>query len=270
MHLKSKIKIKDIEYSQLIDNIYKVFIRTNIEKHSTYYEYDEYSIITEIEDKDVEGNIRMNVDKYIALAKLQEEENQKNENLKALKTNLTNSDYKILKDLENYSLGLTMPYEYSTLLAERQELRDSINNIENNDTLEIDTLSQLKERKIKEMCSAAQTTITNGIDYGDNGEHYRLNTSDQINFMFLNSMAIAGKKVPYHADGQLCRIYEPEEMIGLVQKALSWIVYHTTYYNLLKHQIQEMVTEKEVKDVYYGCPLKEEYYEILKTISEQS
>ena len=88
--------------------------------------------------------------------------------------------------------------------------------------------------------------------------------------MFLNSMAIAGKKVPYHADGQLCRIYEPEEMIGLVRKALSWIVYHTTYYNLLKHQIQEMVTEKEVKDVYYGCPLKEEYYEILKTISEQS
>lgn len=270
MHLKSKSKVKDVEYNQLANNIYKIFIRTNIEKHSNYYEYDEYSIITEIDDESIEGNIRMNTDKYIALAKLQEEENKKNEELKSLKTDLTNSDYKILKDLENYSLGLTMPYEYSALLAERQELRDSINNIESNDSLEIDTLSQLKLRKIKEMCSAAQTTITNGIDYGDKGEHYRLNTSDQINFMFLNSMATAGKKVPYHADGELCRIYEPEEMMGLVQKALGWIVYHTTYYNLLKHQILEMVTEKEVKDVYYGCPLKEEYYEILKTISEQS
>ena len=270
MHLKSKSKVKDVEYNQLANNIYKIFIRTNIEKHSNYYEYDEYSIITEIDDESIEGNIRMNTDKYIALAKLQEEENKKNEELKSLKTDLTNSDYKILKDLENYSLGLTMPYEYSALLAERQELRDSINNIESNDSLEIDTLSQLKLRKIKEMCSAAQTTITNGLDYGDKGEHYRLNTSDQINFMFLNSMATAGKKVPYHADGELCRIYEPEEMMGLVQKALGWIVYHTTYYNLLKHQILEMVTEKEVKDVYYGCPLKEEYYEILKTISEQS
>ena len=34
--------------------------------------------------------------------------------------------------------------------------------------------------------------------------------------------------------------------------------------------VKDRAIMKEVKDVYYGCPLKEEYYEILKTISEQS
>lgn len=269
MHLKTKDKITDVVYEKLSDNIYKVYLSINIKKNDNYYECDRYTIITEIDDENIEGYIRLNSDKLINIAKLQEEEDNKKNELNSLKNNLSNSDYKILKDLENYSLGLTMPYEYSVLLAERQELRDNINNIESNSDNSIDTLEQLKARKIKEMCSAAQTTITNGIDYGDNGEHYRLNTSDQINFMFLNSLATSGKRVPYHADGKLCRIYEPEEMLGLVQAALSWIVYHTTYYNLLKHQILELDSEKEVKEVFYGCALKEEYYEILKQISEQ-
>jgi hypothetical protein len=121
------------------------------------------------------------------------------------------------------------------------------------------------KRKIIEMSAICQTTITNGIDY--NGEHYRLNTTDQINLTSLYSLAQLGQSVPYHADGQVCRIYTPEEMVGLAQAGTQWIIYHTTYFNLLKHQILEMSTIEEVEAVTYGMELKPEYQSTLNAIT---
>ena len=117
------------------------------------------------------------------------------------------------------------------------------------------------------MCSLCQTTITSGIDYND--EHYRLNTTDQINLTSLYSLAQLGQSVPYHADGKVCRIYTSEEMIRLVQTATKWVIYHTTYYNLLKHQIQDMTDIDEIKKVEYGTELSSEYQTILNTILTQ-
>ena len=54
-------------------------------------------------------------------------------------------------------------------------------------------------------------------------------------------------------------------MIGLVQANIQWIIYHTIYFNLLKHQILEMETGK-IEVVKHGMKLKEEYQSILNTI----
>lgn len=143
-------------------------------------------------------------------------------------------------------------------------MRDSINNIQDDNFDEDDLLSQTKQRKINEISLISQSTIINGVEF--NGKHYRLNTTDQINISALNMMAQMGNKVPYHADGEVCRIFEPEEMIELAKASTSWIVYHTTYFNLLKHQILDYTTIEEVESVYYGTPLKEEYQQIIDTI----
>ena len=127
-------------------------------------------------------------------------------------------------------------------------------------------LQQLKARKINEICAMCQTTITNGIDYS--GEHYRLNTTDQINLTSLYTLAQKGQSVPYHADGKVCRIFSAEEMIGLVEKSMQWTIYHTTYFNLLKHQIIDMETKEEVENVVYGMKLNEEYQQVLNSIIE--
>jgi hypothetical protein len=263
MRMMSTTSVEAYETALIKDNIYKVKLRTNIEqKINGYFYYNEYSLITELDDISVLDDIDT-FNKYLEAAQLEEEAKNKEKKIKNLKQNLENTDYQVIKSLENYSLGLTLPYDYSALITKRQEIRDNINNLES-ETDEIDELSQIQQRKINEMCSICQTTITNGIDYND--EHYRLNTTDQINLTSLYALAQVGQSVPYHADSQVCRIYTPEEMIGLVQTATSWITYHTTYYNLLKNQILAMDNIDEIKSVVYGMELKEEYQSIINLI----
>lgn len=268
MYLHSKEEVNPIDYTMITTDVYKITFRENITNNGKYFSYDEYSYITEIKDiEDIQAYIKKNYKNFLEIAKINDAEKQKENKINSLKTSLDNSDYKVIKTLENFSLGLTLPYDYSQLITKRQSLRDEINNIESNEKgNELTELAQAQARKINELCSVAQTTITNGIDFGKNGEHYRLTSTDQINLTSLYAMAQAGRPVPYHADGEVCRIYQPEEMIGLVQKSLGWITYHTTYFNLIKHQVMELETIEEVESVVYGMELKQEYQEILNMI----
>lgn len=79
------------------------------------------------------------------------------------------------------------------------------------------------------------------------------------------------KKLPnvtaYHADSKECRLYQPKEMTALIQTAIGWITYHTTYFNLLKHQIMELTSVDEVKSVVYGTLLGSERQALLDVIS---
>lgn len=227
-------------------------------------QYNEYSMLRSGNDNDILiSDIEQDFDALIEAAKVEEALRFKENQITGLKHRLESTDYQILKCTESFMLGSVLPYDFSQLLTERNSLRDDINNIQ--DDVEVDVLDAAKNYKITEMSAICQTTITNGIDYND--EHYRLNTTDQINLTSLYSLAQLGQSVPYHADGQVCRIYTPEEMIGLAQAGTQWIIYHTTYFNLLKHQILEMSTVEEVEAVTYGMELKPEYQSILNAIT---
>lgn len=261
-------KPKNTEYVLLKDNIYKLFFRTDIrfDEGKKIYEFNEYTLITELSSDDIEADINANYDKYISLAKLVYDEHEKETKIHLSEKELALSDYKVLKTLENYSLGLPLPYDYSELISKRQELRDIINNLQGSgtDLSEDVVLDQCRLRKITEMCAICQTTITNGIDYND--EHYRLNTTDQINLTSLYTLAQTGRSVPYHADGKVCRMFAPEEFIPLVQQGIQWVTYHTTYYNLLKNQIANMESIEDIQAVTYGMELKPEYQAIINAI----
>lgn len=242
---------------------YKVLLRDNIEEKDSIYTYNEYELVIAAKDN-ADEYVNENFDILLNQAKVNEENKILQEKINTLKKQLDNSDYQILKCTENFMLGSVLPYDFSKLLSNRMEIRDNINALQN-DSLEVDALEKLKERKITEMSAASQTTITNGIDY--NEKHYRLNTTDQINLTSLYALAQVGTSVPYHADGEVCRVFTPEEMCGLVQNATKWVIYHTTYFNLLKHQILALETEDEIKAVYYGIELKDEYKSVLKSIT---
>lgn len=264
MKLISLTPVSSYDYKNLHENIFKIYLRENITQTPNAYEYDQYTIVQEITQLDITGYIEENFESLIILGRDQDELNNRTKTIENYKVQLSHSDYQVFKCIENYILGSVLPYDFSQILSQRTEIRDAINSLESN-SQEINSLESVVKRKIIEMSAICQTTITNGIDY--NNEHYRLSAVDQINLTSLHALAKDGQSVPYHADGQICRIYTPEEMIGLAQAGIQWITYHTTYFNLLKHQILEMSTIEEVEAVTYGMELKSEYQSILNAIT---
>lgn len=263
------IDISPIEIKQINNTIYKVFFRENIESLNTdKVSCDEYTILTENstpeETETIEAFVEANKEVLLSSAIEQDKIKSNQNKIEDMQTGLNNTDYKVLKNLENFMIGIPFEQDLSSICASRQLMRDSINNIQQDISDDNDLLSQAKQRKINEISLTSQSMIINGVEF--NGKRYRLNTTDQINMSALSSMAQMGNKVPYHADGEICRIFEPEEMVQLAQTATSWIVYHTTYFNLLKHQILEYDNLEDVEKVYYGIKLKDEYQQIINTI----
>lgn len=263
------IDISPIEIKQINNTIYKVFFRENIESLNTdKVSCDEYTILTENstpeETETIEAFVKANKEVLLSSAIEQDKIKSNQNKIEDMQTGLNNTDYKVLKNLENFMIGIPFEQDLSSICASRQLMRDSINNIQQDISDDNDLLSQAKQRKINEISLTSQSMIINGVEF--NGKKYRLNTTDQINMSALSSMAQMGNKVPYHADGEICRIFEPEEMVQLAQTATSWIVYHTTYFNLLKHQILEYDNLEDVEKVYYGIKLKDEYQQIINTI----
>lgn len=263
------IDISPIEIKQINNTIYKVFFRENIESLNTdKVSCDEYTILTENstpeETETIEAFVEANKEILLSSAIEQDKIKSNQNKIEDMQTGLTNTDYKVLKNLENFMIGIPFEQDLSSICANRQLMRDSINNIQQDISDDDDLLSQAKQRKINEISLTSQSMIINGVEF--NGKRYRLNTTDQINMSALSAMAQIGNKIPYHADGEICRVFEPEEMIQLAQTATNWIVYHTTYFNLLKHQILEYDNLEDVEKVYYGTKLKDEYQQIINTI----
>ena len=260
------VGISPIEIEQINSSIYKVYFRENItELSSNKVTCNEYiTFIENTSEKSIEEYVNDNKDILLENAINQDKIKADQNKIEDMQTGLNNTDYKVLKNLENFMIGIPFEKDLASTCANRQLMRDSINNIQQDISNDDDLLSQAKQRKINEISLTSQSMIINGVEF--NGKRYRLNTTDQINMSALSAMAQMGNKVPYHADGEICRVFEPEEMVQLAKTATNWIVYHTTYFNLLKHQILEYDNLEDVEKVYYGTKLKDEYQQIINTI----
>ena len=105
-------------------------------------------------------------------------------------------------------------------------------------------------QKKSEISSECEKVIISGVDVGD--EHYSLTTEDQTNISAWRPLAEAGKSVPYHADGESCRIFTAEEFLEVANTATFFIVQQRTYCNLLMRQVEVMTNTDEIKAVKYG------------------
>ena len=124
------------------------------------------------------------------------------------------------------------------------------------------TIEEMKRLKIKEMSSTCNKIIEAGFDITLSNEihHFSLTVQDQLNLISLSSMAAQGiSQIPYHADGELCKYYTPEEINAIVNQATYFKTYHTTYFNGLKAYINSLETIEEINVITYGTPLPEEY-----------
>ena len=121
-------------------------------------------------------------------------------------------------------------------------------------------IDKVISQKKSELSAECEKVIIAGVDVDD--AHYSLTLEDQANILAWMAVAQTGKAVPYHQDGQPCRIYTAEEFMEMANAAVAFKTAQTTYCNLLMRQIEAMTDVDEVKAVKYGITqLEGEYAE---------
>lgn len=124
--------------------------------------------------------------------------------------------------------------------------------------------------KLSEISSACKAAIVNGVDFGDS--HYSYSSEDQSNISNATTLAIqTGLAIPYHADGESCRLFEKDEIVGIYVAEETNLTHNITYHNQLKLYIQTLTTKAEVEEIEYGVTeLTGEYLETYNMVMTQA
>lgn len=125
----------------------------------------------------------------------------------------------------------------------------------------VETLEEVKKKKIDEVDLACMNAIIDGVDVElpTGAEHFSLEETDQINLTAALTMVEQGApSYPYHADGNLCRLYTADEIKAISAAAMTHKLYHTTYCNHLFNWIERLETAEEIEAIYYGVELPED------------
>ena len=115
----------------------------------------------------------------------------------------------------------------------------------------LETLRASKEAEISAACNAA---IVAGMDVEtlQGTEHFALQETDQINLTTAYNAILAGATgYPYHADGELCRMFTAEEITAISMASISHKLYHTTLCNHLLTWARRAATELELESITY-------------------
>jgi len=81
-------------------------------------------------------------------------------------------------------------------------------------------------------------------------------------------MASAGETlIPYHADGELCKMFSAEDINTIINTATAFKTYHITYFNSLKVYINALESMSDVTAITYGVSIPVEYQsDVLKAL----
>lgn len=119
-----------------------------------------------------------------------------------------------------------------------------------------DPLDTAREAKISEMSAACNAAIVAGMDVEttQGTEHFSLEETDQINLTTAYNAILAGAAAyPYHADGQLCRMFSAEEIQAISTASISHKLYHTTLCNHLMSWARRAETAEELAGITYAA-----------------
>ena len=125
-------------------------------------------------------------------------------------------------------------------------------------------VEQVRAVKILEMGATCTDTIYGGIETG--GKRYSLTAYDQTELMAQLSIVKEGAAaVPYHANGELCRMFPAAEFLAVAQEATEFIMYHRTYCNHLNAWIRRAELE-ELSAITYGADLPKDLAKSMKNL----
>lgn len=122
------------------------------------------------------------------------------------------------------------------------------------------SLEEKREAKHAEISAASEAAIMAGMDVEttQGTEHFSLQQTDQINLKTATDDVAAGAAFyPYHADGELCRIFTAAEITAIGQASKAHKLYHTTYCNHLFDWIRR-ADAAELAGITYGAELPDD------------
>lgn len=127
----------------------------------------------------------------------------------------------------------------------------------------VPTLEEVKEYKKQEIMSTYQMVKTAGFDIelSTGTEHFPL-TDEDTTFLFgkqLELQASTEEKISYQNSDNRCKMYSREDMQLIINKALLFVNFQTTYRNNLCEWINACSEKEQVENISYGIAIPEEY-----------
>ena len=118
------------------------------------------------------------------------------------------------------------------------------------------TLDEIRADKLEELSASCNAAITAGMDVEttQGTEHFSLQKTDQINLTTALSAVQSGAAgYPYHADGQLCRLFTAAEIQAIAAASVKHKLYHTTLCNHLLTWARRAKTKEELSGITYSA-----------------
>ena len=165
----------------------------------------------------------------------------------------------------------TTPAGFVNITVEEQEGIKYVSSIEvNQKALDAfkatlpDSADSAKSSKIAEIKKDCEDYIYAGtnVTYADGAtEHFTYNLADQSNISEMFTAVMAGAtEYPYHADGEICKIYTKEQIVAIYGTLSLFKTEATTYHNSLKAQINAMTDADAISAIKFkGTELTGEY-----------
>lgn len=126
---------------------------------------------------------------------------------------------------------------------------------------DVEQVRSVIKQEIGIACTAA---IYAGVEVA--GKRYSLTEHDQTELMAqLQTIKEGAAAVPYHADGELCRMYPAGEFAIVAKAATEHVFYHRTYCNHLNAWINRAAL-KELHTIAYGAELPKDLAESMAAI----
>lgn len=116
-------------------------------------------------------------------------------------------------------------------------------------------LDEIRADKMAELSASCNAAITAGMDVEttQGTEHFSLQETDQINLTTALSAVHSGASgYPYHADGQLCRLFTAAEIQDIAAASVKHKLYHTTLCNHLLTWARRAETKEELESIVYS------------------
>lgn len=170
-----------------------------------------------------------------------------------------------------------VPCTLMTVILEKPSTSEELDNIKsvvgivNTNNMTLDEFKSYYKEQIGKECTAA---IENGVDVETTlgKKHFSYTIEDQSNVKDLIITAIFTDftlPLPYHADSELCTLYQPNDIQNIYMSLCSNKTYHTTYCNVLNAMINEAKDLVSVKAITYGMEITDEkYLEVMSKINE--
>lgn len=131
-------------------------------------------------------------------------------------------------------------------------------------TVSVD-VEKYRELKLAEVSADCNSAIVAGcsVELSDGtAPNFALEETDQINLTAAATAVTMGATgYPYHADGELCKLYSAEDIMAISTAATTHKLYHTTYCNHLLVWIRRAEDADELAGITYGVELPEDLAE---------